>query len=98
MKFVNFKEKNGAFTNAALGSHRATGSHLLLKHNQKFRTEVKPGGEQVLFVWRGALRVKDHDKTYTAGERDTVFISGEAKVEVIGDAKGETEIIQVQAP
>jgi quercetin dioxygenase-like cupin family protein len=98
VKFVNFKEKKGEFTNAALGSNRATGSHFLLKHNQKFRTEVKPGGEQVLFVWRGGLRVKDHDKTYTAGERDTVFISGEAKVEVIGDAKGETEIIQVQAP
>jgi len=98
VKFVNFQEKNGFFTNADLGSKRAIGSRFLLKRNQKFRTEVKAGGEQVLFVWRGALRVKDKGTTYTAGERDTVFISGEAKVEVIGDAKGETEIIQVAAP
>ena len=94
VKFVNFKEKNGFFTNAALGSHRATGSHFLLKRNQKFRAEVKAGGEQVLFVWRGSLRVKHGKSVYTAGERDAVFISGEAKVEVTGDA----EIIQVQAP
>ena len=98
VKYVNFKEKHGFFTNASLGSNRATGSHYLLKRNKKFRTEVKPGGEQLLFVWRGALKVNDKDKTYTAGERDTVFISGEAKLEVIGDADGETEIIQVQAP
>ncbi len=98
VKFVDFKRKNGFFTNAALGSNRATGSYFLLKRNQKFRTEVKAGGEQVLFVWRGALRIRDKGTTYTAGERDTVFISGEAKVQVIGDAEGETEIIQVQAP
>ena len=55
---------------------------------------MKAGGEQVLFVWRGSLRVKHGKSVYTAGERDTVFISGEAKVEVTGDA----EIIQVQAP
>ncbi len=98
VKFVAFKRKNGFFTNAALGSNRATGSYFLLKRNQKFRTEVKAGGEQVLFVWRGALRIRDKGTTYTAGERDTVFISGEAKVQVFGDAEGETEIIQVQAP
>ena len=98
VKYVNFKVRNGPFTSAALGSKRATGSRYLLKNNQKFRTEVKAGGEQVLFVWRGALKVKNNGKTYTATERDTVFISGAAKLEVIGDAAGETEIIQVQAP
>jgi quercetin dioxygenase-like cupin family protein len=97
VKYIDFR-KNGAFTNADLGSNRATGSHFLLKRNQKFHTEVKAGGEQVLFVWRGALQVKDKSTTYTAGERDTIFISGEANVEVTGDAEGETEIIQVQAP
>ena len=94
VKFVNFRGKNGVFTNAEVGSNRATGSHFQLKRNQKFRAEVKAGGEQVLFVWRGSLRVKHGKTVYTAGERDTVFISGEAKVEVMGDA----EIIQVQAP
>jgi quercetin dioxygenase-like cupin family protein len=98
VKYVRFDKKNGEFTNAALGSNRASGSRYLLKKGQKFKTEVKSGGEQILFVWRGALRVNDGTKTYNAGERDTVFIQGEAKLEVIGDSTGQTEIIQVQAP
>lgn len=98
VRFVDFQQQQGFFTNASLGSHRATGSHYRLKRNQTFRAEVKPGGEQLLFVWRGALRVTGQGTTYTAGERDTVFINGEAALEVIGDADGETEIIQVQAP
>ena len=59
---------------------------------------MKDGGEQVLFVWRGALRVLHNGTVYMAGERDTVFISGAVKLEAIGDADGGTEIIQVQAP
>ncbi|MFN0105150.1 MAG: cupin domain-containing protein [Bryobacteraceae bacterium] len=98
VKYVNFTQKRGSFTNADLGSRRATGSHFLLKRGQKFHTSVKPGGEHVLFVWRGALRVKTKESTYSAAERDTVFIGGEANLEVIGDANGETEIIQVEAP
>jgi len=52
----------------------------------------------VLFVWRGAIKVKDKKGVYSAGERDTVFVTGATQLEVIGDADGETEIIQVQAP
>ena len=57
---------------------------------------MKPAGEQILFVWRGAITVHDGAKTYTAGERDTVFIQGEAKLKVTASAL--SEIIQVQAP
>jgi quercetin dioxygenase-like cupin family protein len=96
VKYVRFDKKNGEFTNAALGSNRATGSRLLLKKGQRFSTEVKPAGEQILFVWRGAITVNDGTKSYTAGERDTVFIQGEAKLKVTASAL--SEIIQVQAP
>ena len=99
VKYVRFDKKNGEFTNAALGSQRATGSRYLLKKGKKFATEVKPEGEQILFVWRGALKVTDQaGKVYNAAERDTVFIQGAAKIEVVADAPGDTEIIQVQAP
>ncbi len=98
VKFANFREKNGAFTNPELGSHRAAGSHRRLKGNQSFRTKVPAEGEQLLFVWRGAIRVKDSAGTYTAGERDTVFVTGPAELEVLGDSAGETELIQVEAP
>jgi mannose-6-phosphate isomerase-like protein (cupin superfamily) len=75
---------------------RATGSHLKLKKGQKFKTAVKAEGEQLLFVWKGALKVKSGGKEYAAGERDTVFIQGAAELEVTSTAP--SEIIQVQAP
>lgn len=99
VKFVRFDGKNGEFSNAALGSHRAAGSRHLLQKGKGFATAVKADGEQLLFVWRGAIKVTSASgTTYLAGERDTVFIQGEAKLEVVADAAGETEIIQVQAP
>lgn len=98
VKYVNFQEKNGFFTNKEMGSNRASGSHRTLKQNETFRTRVNEEGEQLLFVWRGAIKVKDKKGAYSAGERDTVFITGPAQLEVIGDADGQTEIIQVQAP
>lgn len=99
VKYVRYDRKNGTFTNAALGSMRATGSRYLLKKGKKITGEVKDGGEQLLFVWRGALKVTDASgKVYEAGERDTVFIQGAAKLEAVAVAEGETEVIQVQAP
>ena len=98
VKYVRFDKKNGEFTNSALGSNRATGSRYLLKKGKKLTTEVKDAGEQILFVWRGALTVTDQNgKVYNAGERDTVFIQGAAKLEVVA-AADLTEVIQVQAP
>ena len=96
VKYVNFQKKNGAFTDRKMGSERATGAHRKWKKGEKFRTAVAVGGEQVLFVWRGALTVSDGAKTYRAGERDTVFIQGAAKLEVTADA--DAEVIQIQAP
>jgi hypothetical protein len=98
VKYVNFRSKNGAFSGPEIGSNRASGSHRKLRRDQTFRTKVDGDGEQVLFVWRGAIKVKDKKGLYSAGERDTVFITGAAQLEVIGDADGESEIIQVQAP
>ena len=97
VKFVNFGKRNGAFTNRKLGSERATGSHRKLKRGDKFPATVAEGGEQVLFVWRGAVKVSDGTKTYTAGERDTVFIRGAARLEVTADSDA-TELIQIEAP
>ena len=98
VKYVNFGAKNGPFTDRKLGSARASGVHRKLKRGEKFRTSVAEGGEQVLFVWRGALKARDRKTTYSAGERDTIFVQGSAALEVTGDADGVTEIIQIQAP
>jgi hypothetical protein len=43
--------------------------------------------------------VKDRaGASYSAGERDTVFITGPADIQVFGDGDSQTEIIQVEAP
>ncbi|HUS08350.1 MAG TPA: cupin domain-containing protein [Bryobacteraceae bacterium] len=97
VKTIDFAGTNGLFTHPGMGSKRAAAAHRNLKRSKSFSTEVAAGGEQVLFVWKGALRVKDQQTTYTAGEKDTVFITGPARLEVMGEAEA-TEIIQVQAP
>ena len=94
VKYLNFQEKNGPFTNPEIGSNRASGSHRKLKRDETFHTKVDAEGEQLLFVWRGAITVKDKKGSYSAGERDTVFVTGPAQLEVTGEA----DIIQVQAP
>ena len=97
VKKIDFGSKNGPFTDASMGSKHAAGSHRVLKRSQHFTTEVAEGGEQVLFVWKGGLKVTDKSRAYAAGEKDTVFISGPAHLEVTGDAD-ESTIIQIQAP
>jgi quercetin dioxygenase-like cupin family protein len=96
VKYVRFRAKNGEFSGAKQGSNRATGSHLKLKRKESFQTTVAAEGEQVLFVWRGSLTVSDGAKTYTADERDTVFVQGTAKLNVTASSD-HTEVIQVQA-
>jgi len=97
VKTVDFASKNGKFTDAAMGSKHGAGAHLKLKRSQHFTTDVAAEGEQVIFVWKGGLKVKDKSGTFTAGEKDTVFIKGPAHIEVTGDAD-ESEFIQIQAP
>jgi len=97
VKTIDFASKNGFFTNAAMGSKQAAGAHRKLKRSEHFTTDVAEGGEQVLFVWKGALKVNDKSGSYTAGEKDTVFVTGPAHLEVSGDAD-ESTIIQIQAP
>ena len=99
VKYLDFAHKNGPFTNKAMGSQRASGSHYVLKPGTHFNSKVEPEGEQVLFVWKGAIRVKDKaGQAYTAGEKDTVFIQGAAQLEVIAEGSVETHLIQIEAP
>lgn len=97
VKYVPFRKSNGSFTGAAIGSKRATGSRQLLPQGGKMRASIGDGGEMLLFVWRGSVRVEAGGSTYEAGERDTVFFQGAANAVVTALRPG-TEIIQVQAP
>ena len=68
-----------------------------MKHEESFVIDVPAGRENVLFVWRGGLKVTGASGVYTAGEKDTVFITGPARFKVTGDTD-HSEIIQIEAP
>jgi quercetin dioxygenase-like cupin family protein len=98
VKFLNFADKNGLVTSRAMGSERAAFAHRKLRSSQSFRTKVAAGDEQLLFVWKGAIHVKDKIGTHSAGERDTIFVTGPAELTVTAASGGEATVIHVQAP
>ncbi len=98
VKYVNFREKNGQFVGPREGATVVAAFHRKLRRNDRVSARVEPNGEALFFVWKGAIRVSDGKNVYRAGERDTVFISGKAKLTVAGDADGVSEVVQVQAP
>jgi hypothetical protein len=63
-----------------------------------FSTKVDAGDEQLLFVWKGSVQVKDANGLYSAGEKDTVFLTGPAEVTVTAATGQGTSVIHVQAP
>jgi quercetin dioxygenase-like cupin family protein len=98
VKFLNFANQHGYVTSPAMGSQRAAFAHRKLRPSETFQTDVKAEGEQFLFVWKGSIQVKDNAGSYAAGEKDTVFVTGPAKLEVTAGPEPETTIIHVQAP
>jgi quercetin dioxygenase-like cupin family protein len=98
VRYVNFRAKNGQFLGPEQGATEVAAFHRKLQRAEAFSTRVDPGGEALLFVWKGAIRVHDGAKVFEAGERDTVFISGKASLRVEGAVDGTTELIHVQAP
>lgn len=98
VKYMNFAGRNGPVTSPAIGARNGVFAHRKLKPAEKFKAKVNAGGEMLLFVWKGAIQVKDKSGSYSAGETDTVFVAGEAELEVTGGAGQETVVIQVDAP
>jgi mannose-6-phosphate isomerase-like protein (cupin superfamily) len=98
VKILNFGDRNGFFTSPGMGSARVAAAHWRLKARETLSIEMREGDEQLLFVWKGALTVRQNQSSYAAGERDTVFLSGKNILEARNESAGETVVIQVQAP
>ena len=98
VKLLDFSNQNGFFVHPGMGSKRVAVAHRKLKPGEKFSTDIAEDGEQMLFVWKGALSVKSPQGVYTAGERETVFISGKNSLEVQNSSADQAIVIQVQAP
>jgi hypothetical protein len=80
-----------------MGSKRAAFAHRKMKPSESFRSSVGADGEQLLFVRAGSIRVTDGKGTWEAGEKDTVFVTGLASVQVTANTP-DTVIFQIQAP
>lgn len=98
VKLLHFADKSGFFTYPEMGSKCVAAAHRKLQPGQRFTAESVNGGEEFLFIWKGHVTVASAGKKYQAGERETVFIQGEAKPEVTNDSQSEAIVIQVQAP
>jgi quercetin dioxygenase-like cupin family protein len=98
VKLIDFSKHNGFFVHPDMGSKRVAVAYRKLKPGEKFSTQTAEGGEQMLFVWKGALAVKSANALHRAGERETVFMSGTNYLEVQNSASDQTIVIQVQAP
>lgn len=97
VKFTNFAEKNGFFVHPGMGAQRVAVAHWKLGPGEKFSTSAAAGGEQVLFVLKGAIVVRERE-SHTVVEKDTVLIRGPAQIEIRNESTSEAVLIQAQAP
>ena len=97
VKYLSYANKNGPVTSPAMGSRRSTFLNRRLKAAESFRARVEVEGEQLLFVRSGSIKVTDGKGTWEAGEKDTVFVTGPASLQVTAGSP-DTIVFQVQAP
>jgi quercetin dioxygenase-like cupin family protein len=95
VKFLKFEDKNGPVTSSAIGAERGVFAYRKLKPSETFKAKVEPGTEHILFVWKGSITAKDNAGTYSAAEKDTIFINGPTEINV--QATKESTVIHIQA-
>jgi quercetin dioxygenase-like cupin family protein len=98
VKFLPFADRKGFFVDSAIGARRVAVARRMLSKGESLKTTLAAGSEQLLFVWNGAITAKGGTETYLAGEKDTIFATGPAVVEVIGASEQPTTIFQIQSP
>ncbi|MBV8819310.1 MAG: cupin domain-containing protein [Acidobacteriaceae bacterium] len=99
VKYISFADRNGAFVDPGMGAlHEAVSRRVLTKGQSIESKGSGSDGEQLFFVWKGAVRVASGAEKYTMGEKDTAFCRGEGTVKVTGDSADPAIVFQVQAP
>jgi len=98
VKYVDFANRNGFFVHPGMGAKRIAAAYRKLNSGEGFKAAVESGGEQVLFVWKGDVEVKEKAERHRASYRDAVFMRGPAEVDVINNGGAEAVVIQAQAP
>ena len=98
VKFLPFADRQGFFVDSAIGARRVAVARRVLSKGESLKTTLAAGSEQLLFVWNGAITAKAGTGTYQAGEKDTIFATGPAVVEVTGVSEQPATIFQIQSP
>lgn len=98
VKLLDFGSQNGFFTNPGMGSKGIAIAYRKLKPGEEVTTAMDGNGEEVIFVWRGSVKVQSGAEIFQVGEREGLFISGSHQLRVQNNASGETAIVQAQAP
>lgn len=98
VRILDFANSNGFFVHPGMGSKRVAVAHRKLKPGEKFSTDIGGHGEELLFVWQGAISVNSKEGLLEARERETVFVSGTNSLQVVNNTSTEAIVIQIQAP
>ena len=98
VKYVNFNDRTGFFVDTALGAKRVAVARRVLKKGETYKAEGLPDGQQMVFVWKGAVSAASGKEHWAAGEKDTVLWQGSASVQVTGDSAQPTIVFHIQAP
>ncbi len=98
VKYVNFSNQAGSFVNSSMGAKRVAVAKRILKRGETLKIDGASHGEQLVFVWKGAVAAKSGGESYKVQERDTLLLTGEGTLIVSGDSDQPATIFHVQAP
>lgn len=97
VKFIKFADRNGTFVDSQVGAQRVVVARRMLAKGESLETSIAGAGEQVLFVWKGAILAKSGADTRHAGENDAIFATGRGAIEITGASEEPAAIIQIQS-
>lgn len=98
VKYVGFSGRNGFFIDTTLGAQRVAVARRVLNRGETYKAEGLANGQQMIFVWKGAVNGTCGKQHYSAGERDTLLWEGPQALQVTGDSGGPAIVFHIQAP
>jgi quercetin dioxygenase-like cupin family protein len=98
VQYIPFGAVNGFFVNPNMGAKRVAVARRLIGPRATVKTGIANGGEQLLFVWKGAVSIVQGRVPYGLKQKDTAFITGPAEVTLRNESALPAEVFEVQAP
>ncbi len=97
VQLMEFQNKDGEFVHPGMGSNRISVSHRKLKVNGEFIAEFPNDGEGLLFVWQGAISVRDRSRTFSVAEKALLFAAQAGSLRVTNAGPKEATVIEIKS-